>query len=83
MAGETTTITTLTILMRFDLQDRQTFLDALRVINKITRKLPELLFFDISESQEHPGTFHLVEIWSKSMEHLLNVKPCPCLSYHG
>ena len=74
--GEVTS-TTLVGLITVDPADSETFLNALREVHDETKRLAELLFFDLSRSQESPGTFHLVEIWAKDLQYLQNV----CLLY--
>ncbi len=72
--GEVTP-TTLAILITVDSADSQTFLNALRELHNETKKLAELLFFDISGNEENPGTFHLIEIWAKDLQYLQDVCP--------
>ena len=81
--GEVTP-TTLAVLITVEPADLQTFLNALHEVHNETKKLAELLFFDLSQSQENPGTFHLIEIWAKDIQYLLNVclqHPSPTSEY--
>ena len=66
-------VTTLAVLITVDPSDAKTFQNALREVHNHTKKLAELLFFDLSTVPGKPGTFHLIETWSKDKDYLLNV----------
>jgi quinol monooxygenase YgiN len=67
-------VSTLWATISVDPADSPTFLDALRGLHNEAAHDPDLLFFDLSESYDTPGTFHLVEIWAKDRDYLLNVR---------
>ncbi len=74
MAPSSPPVTMLWVTIAVDPSDSQTFLDALRGVHNEAKQEQDLLFFDIGESQDHPGTFHLVEIWAKDRGWLSNVR---------
>lgn len=53
------------------------FLEALRPAWAGVVAEPENLFFDVFQSQETPGLFRFVEVWSKGKDWFLTVRQSP------
>lgn len=67
-------VVTVHVTVSFDPKDSQIFLDALKELwLQVKEQEEDILFFDVSENVEEPGTFHMVEVWAKDLDYLSTV----------
>lgn len=59
---------TFSLKYKVDPVNTQKFVEALRKCWESTSKEPECLYFEVFHSPSEPGTFRLIEIWSKDVE---------------
>ncbi len=66
------------VTIHVDASNVDKFLDAMETIMKEVTQEPELLYMELFQDPENPGTISWVENWAKSPEKFFKVCVCVC-----